>query len=87
MEREISQAEMSVLRPGLNKIASWKALAWAMCLRMLDLSVYPPPSHHLGCFLPCAEVPDGQRFMPGSQGRLWVWKCLFAVFPNQISVR
>lgn len=33
-------AEMSVLCPGLNKIAaSWKALAWAMCLRMLDLSV------------------------------------------------
>lgn len=46
---EISQAEMSVLRPGLSKIASWKALAWATCLRMLDLSVHPLPSHHLGC--------------------------------------
>lgn len=50
LEREISQAEMSVLRPGLNKLASWKALAWAMCLRMLDLSVFPPPSITSGAF-------------------------------------
>lgn len=73
--------------PRLNKIVLWKSLAEARCRRMRDPSLPPPLCCHLQAPLSSTEVPDGQRSVPGSEGRLWVCKCLFAVFPNQISIR